>query len=205
MSDTGSSGIACIGWGSLVYDWRDLPCGAWHNDGPMLPVEFARESGVKPGLHGTRITLVICPDVERVQTCWSLLDVEDLSAARVSLARREDVVNNMERDIGYWDRKTGKLHGLEAEAIGQWASARGLAAAVWTSLGFGFKGNRGVMPEGPEVVEFLRKLDAAKRPAAEDYVRCAPAQIDTAYRRLIAQELRWTPRDCGEPPSRRVP
>jgi hypothetical protein len=145
MSDTGSSGIACIGWGSLVYDWRDLPCGAWHNDGPMLPVEFARESGVKPGLRGTRITLVICPDVERVQTCWSLLDVEDLSAARVSLARREDVVNNMERDIGYWDRKTGKLHGLEAEAIGQWASARGLAAAVWTSLGFGFKGNRGVM------------------------------------------------------------
>lgn len=47
------------------------------------------------------------------------------------------------------------------------------------------------MPTGEEVVGLLRALDAAKRPEAEGYVRQAPAQIDTPYRRLIERELGW--------------
>jgi hypothetical protein len=46
--------IACIGWGSLIWDNGNLDSkGDWQNDGPMIPVEFARQS--KNG----RITLVI--------------------------------------------------------------------------------------------------------------------------------------------------
>ena len=40
-------------------------------------------------------------------------------------------------------------------------------------------------------VAFLRALDATKQPEAEGYVRQAPAQIDTPYRRLIERELGW--------------
>lgn len=37
--------IAIIGWGSLVWDPRDLPIESpWHDDGPELPIEFARIS-----------------------------------------------------------------------------------------------------------------------------------------------------------------
>lgn len=46
--------IACIGWGSLIWDRRNLDVdGVWRVDGPMLPVEFARQSG------DGRVTLVL--------------------------------------------------------------------------------------------------------------------------------------------------
>ena len=69
-----------------------------------------------------------------------------------------------------------------------------LDVAVWTSLPCGFKGKsrRGVMPRGDKVVAHLRALEGKERESAERYVRRAPAQIDTPYRRLIAQELSWT-------------
>lgn len=196
------TGIACIAWGSLVYDPRGLPCGDWRNDGPMLPVEFARESGGKKRSDpGDRITLVICPNVERVRTYWASLDVQDLWTARRRLAAREfDRADDTwtKKHIGYWDRASGESFGLEANTIGVWAEARSLSAVVWTHLEFGFKKSRGVMPEGPAIVQYLRDLDATRRPAAENYVRCAPAQVDTAYRRLIAQDLNWPPRDCRQ-------
>ncbi len=194
--------IACIGWGSLVYDPRELPCGDWYSDGPMLPVEFARESGGKKRSDpGERITLVICPGVARVRTYWTVLEVSDLWSGRKCLALREyDRASDVwaEDHTGYWERASGEAHGAEAETIRTWAMGRDLAAVVWTHLDYGFKQSRNAMPDGPAIVQYLRNLDAARKPAAEDYVRCAPAQIDTAYRRLIARELGWEPRDCRQ-------
>src|SRR6266446_8766603 len=83
MSESKNGAIACIGWGSLIWDSRDLPHrGSWQNDGPLLPVEFARESGGKTDGPGEKITLVICPDTPRVRTYWALLDVPDISRAQ---------------------------------------------------------------------------------------------------------------------------
>lgn len=187
--------IACLGWGSLVWDPRDLPSrGGWHNDGPLLPIEFARASGGKKSDPAEKITLVICPDTPRVRTYWTLLDVPDMQTARERLAVREYAgadANWTDTNIGFWDRASGKSHGLEADTIAVWASAVGLAGAVWTNLQFGFKTSRGVVPSGADVVAFLRALDAGKQPEAEGYVRQAPSQIDTPYRRLIERELGW--------------
>ena len=65
--------IACLGWGSLIWDPKDLPIeSGWHTDGPHLPVEFTRVSG------GERLTLVITEGALPVSVLWSSLSVTSL-------------------------------------------------------------------------------------------------------------------------------
>lgn len=191
MTDKAAGAIACIGWGSLIWDPRDLPMrGQWHDDGPLLPVEFARESGAKAGQRGDKITLVICENTPRVRTLWTLLEVTDLTTARQRLAKREGIAKRWESDIGYWScgGKTGD--GREVATIGMWAASQGLEAVVWTNLPCKFDG-KDAIPSAEQIVEFLQGLDDEKRAVAEAYVRQAPAQIDTPHRRLIAERLGW--------------
>lgn len=112
MTDTPASAIACIGWGSLVRDPGELPCrGSWHDDGPALPVEFARESNAKKNQRGDKITLVICPESVRVRTYWISLDLPDLTAARKCLATRERIPKNWETDVGFVDLPVARRMG----------------------------------------------------------------------------------------------
>ncbi|GAB7542771.1 hypothetical protein [Cupriavidus sp. 8B] len=182
--------IACIGWGSLVWKPGGLPVvGGWNLDGPSLPVEFAREPG------GKRITLVICPGLPAVQTCWSLMDVPDVSIARQHLGQREHPAASskwIEDNIGYWDRAANVSHGMEGSVISMWAERLRLAGIVWTSLPFKFAGNPLVMPTEDEVIDYLRNLESSEREDAETYVRKTPKQIDTQYRRRIERELGWS-------------
>src|SRR5580692_8446283 len=96
--------IACLSWGSLVWNLGDLPVrGPWFPDGPLLPIEFARMSQ-----HG-RITLVIIdePEFPHIRSFWTLLSVESLDAAKLALARREGITRrNIPRLIGAWTRGT---------------------------------------------------------------------------------------------------
>jgi hypothetical protein len=72
--------IACIAWGSLIWDKKNLDVGnEWYSDGPSLPLEYARQS--KNG----RVTLVICPGSKMLQTLWTLFNTNDLKTAVNSL------------------------------------------------------------------------------------------------------------------------
>jgi len=181
--------IGCLGWGSLIWDPRDLPIrGTWFNDGPLLPIEFARESS------NGRITLVICDVNYRVRTYWALMELVNLAAARNDLAAREGVKEkDIEKSIGFWEAASGKSYGAAANDIAEWARTRGLDAVVWTNLEIGLKRNRGALPLIDDVLECLRKLPHAQGKLAEEYIRKAPPQIDTEYRRRIAKEFGWLP------------
>jgi hypothetical protein len=179
--------IACLGWGSLVWDTRSLPIrGIWFCDGPLLPIEFARQSS------GDRITLVIASIPERVRALWALLASPNLNSARKDLADREGVSKDIERDIAFWTSRQNSGHS-EADVIGEWASRTRLDGVVWTALEPGLSKKRGSVPTEAEVLRFLRNLPRNRQRATEEYLRNAPPQIDTRYRRRIEKEFGWSP------------
>ncbi len=176
--------IACLGWGSLIWDPRDLPIQRyWFDDGPLIPVEFARQS------KGGRITLVIVPSARPVRTLWALMDSDSLEDARERLRLREGPTKA--QNIGHWSR--GSRSPASIPELSEWALARNIDTVVWTALPPKFKNQDYRLPTAKDVLGHLRKLSGTERDDAERYIRRAPGQVDTAYRRRIEAELQWLP------------
>jgi hypothetical protein len=176
--------IACLGWGSLIWDPRTLPVdGDWKDDGPDLPIEFARRSG------GNRITLVLVPGAASVRTLWAPLKVQSLSDAVTALNEREGRPGS--HRIGRWpgDKRDEKAC---QEVVTTWAKKKDLTGVVWTALPPKFGSDERV-PSIAEVLAHLSGLEGEERGGAEQYIRCAPKQIRTPYRSAIEAELGWTP------------
>lgn len=178
--------IACLGWGSLVWDPRDLPIHReWFGDGPLVRAEFLRESRDK------RITLVLHESVSQVRSLWALMTVASLAEARAKLAAREGIKDTrINQDTGAWS-----LGGPENPCIAglaAWAAARGIEHVVWTALPPKFGAEASRLPTLDEVVQHLAGLTGPERDLAEQYIRRTPRQVDTGYRRAIEARLGWT-------------
>ncbi len=178
--------IACFGWGSLVWAPDKLPLhGKWRLDGPELGVEFARIS------RDGRLTLVLIKNSPEVKVCWAEMAVSSLADARSALAQREGIPKgNIERDIGYWDRSMPADE--TTQRIEVWANRVPVSGVVWTALPPKFR-DEARAPSEQEAIHYLSGLAGDTRAAAERYVRRAPRQIATPYRRAIERILGWTP------------
>lgn len=175
--------IACLGWGSLIWDPRDLPIRRqWFEDGPLLRVEFARQSD------NGRMTLVVEPGSPEIRSLWAIMDTDNLDLAKSQLmaregTKREDWVTAWAQDAPAPDVMPG---------LPGWAAAHGITGVVWTSLPPQFD-KKPVTPTVEQVVAYLAGLEGAKRDEAERYIRHAPRQVDTPYRRRMEAVLGWTP------------
>ena len=176
--------IACLGWGSLVWDPRELPIrGSWFEDGPLVHIEFARQS------RDGRITLVLTEAGTLVRALWALMDCTDIQAAREALRAREGVPKSKPEFIGSLERGGDG----PAQMVGcvEWLGKQQLDAVVWTALPPKF-GDAEKTPTEDQVVDYLAGLRGAARDNAKQYVRKTPPQIDTNYRRAISARLSWS-------------
>jgi hypothetical protein len=178
--------IACIGWGSLIWDPRDLLIQRkWHDDGPSLPVEFTRQS------KGDRITLVITSGMKPVRTLWALMNTDDLEKAKDSLREREETTGKRIHSVAS-EEEIDQDDSVK-QTIQKWLKEKNLDIAIWTRLPPKFNDTDDKVATPDEVLAYLRELKEKQRhAAAEEYVRKTPPQIDTEYRRLIERELGWT-------------
>lgn len=87
--------IAVIGWGSLIWSLGCLELqSGWRQDGPLLPVEFARVS------RDGRLTLVIVEsdEVDDRRALWALSGFSDVECAIENLHARH---NGVDRELGW--------------------------------------------------------------------------------------------------------
>ena len=180
--------IACLGWGSLVWDPQELPIQRqWFNDGPVLPIEFTRISDDK------RVTLIIDTETNiQVRTLWALMLTNNLERARESLKIREGTP------------KIDKIHSVNIDyngdefpesKIAEWLKSQQIDTAIWTGLSYNKKYFKGKRPSIKQILNHLAKLKKEEKFQAAYYIRKAPRQIDTAYRRRIEAEFGWIPID----------
>lgn len=173
--------IAILGWGSLVWDPRELPReGSWQTGGQRLPLEFSRVST------DCRLTLVI--DLTHGEWC----------PTRFVMSRRTDIDDTIcdvraregttSRNIGFVDLGAGTGRGRSGaicSEIRNWCAREGLDGAVWTDLCPNFEDQTGNDYSVGNAVAYLEGLPKAGREAAFRYIRNAPHEVNTSLRREL--------------------
>ncbi len=174
--------IALLGWGSLVWGSRklNLPETSWHNDGPMLPIEFARKS------RNGRLTLVIYPKAKLVPVLWAEMHQKELSEAIEALQRRE--CTNTDK-VGYIH--CGTCHTqfpMILDTLRKWLTRHPHNVLLWTDLESNFDDYNETT-----VMKYLRSVN--NKDACREYINKAPKQIDTDMRRIIVESGFLKPSD----------
>jgi len=180
--------IAVLGWGSLIWDSRNLQSdGKWNTNGPFLPIEFARISD------NSRLTLIIKQNANPVQVLWSYLAIDNLDLARENLKERERTTNiNRIGFINLIDNSMSSRYDGISEIISEWASEKEIDAVIWTDLGVRFKDKIHKDLNIENIIDYLTNLSEKEQSLAKEYIVNTPEQIRTEYRKGIEQNLNWT-------------
>lgn len=179
--------IVYLGWGSLIWDPRNLKIKSeWYYDGPLLPVEFARIS------RNGRLTLVLYQYAEKLPVLWAYSHYNERSQAIENLRSREET---NESRIGFLsisdNKKNCKTILSVLENIRNWAIEKEIDSVIWTDLSSNF-GEKTKKPFNTDnIIKYLQELPVHKKQIAREYIEKAPLQIMTPIRKEIEKTLSW--------------
>lgn len=174
--------IACIGWGSLIWNPQILKIkGKWFEDGPLLPIEFARQSG------NGRITLVIEENADPIRTLWILMSTNNLVDAIESLRKREGTAA---RHVHFQKSDSKPITKIQ-EIVLQWLKEKNIDCAIWTGLPPKFKEKDNIVPSIDELFVYFDTVDYEVLKSSAEYVINTPKQVDTNYRRELERKFNW--------------
>ena len=181
--------IAVLGWGSLVWDPKDLAFGGlWSPTGPCLHVEFARCS------QDQRVTLVLVESAEYSRTYTAMSTESTVDGAAENLRWREgrtktEFIHVIDGD-GARDMDDKSVSSRSTNEIARWLKAsKDYDAAVWTALpAKGFSSHN----LAKRVTQHIQRLDPEQRGRAREYVQKAPTTVDTVVRRAVEGEFGWS-------------
>lgn len=175
--------IAIIGWGSLIWDPRDLKnryTGNWQTGGPCLPIEFSRVS------QDCRLTLVIDEtNNETIPTRFVTSLRSNLHDAIADLRDREGTVCE---NIGFVDMQETKVPPvsfLQSDVIREWARCNEFNAVVWTALKPNFEKQTGAAFSVEEATQYIQNLPKSAKKVAMEYIEKAPTEVCTPLRRHL--------------------
>ena len=120
--------IACIAWGSLL--WKPGPlklASEWQPDGPLLPLEFVRDSD-----DSDQLALVLHEPAPLMPTYWAWLATENIASAREMLRQREKIRPQYPQWVGSIPDPNGQP-AQSAQRVAAWMRAIDIEAAVWTA------------------------------------------------------------------------
>lgn len=180
--------IAVLGWGSLIWCPKSLRLGSpWHRGGPLLPIEFARQS------KGERVTLVLVPDAKLQPTFWALSEFPELGLAIDNLRDREGARRRDIHWLGPEDEQADGVPPKIANPIRTWLEKHTeLGAVIWTGLPPKWEEAVGRCPTPGDVITYLEKLMKREASAdAEEYIRNTPKELETDVRELVVQRFGW--------------
>jgi len=182
---TGVSGIAILGWGSLLWEPHaafDDTHGDWLGDGPKLSLEFSRISRSRLDA----LTLVIDPEHGREATVsYCMSNRKNLDDAICDLRCREGTPLT---NIGVIERSTGRRNCDDEKlfaALSAWLGRENINAVVWTNLKSNFQDKYNISFSVSEAISHIQSLSPAAKVKAAEYVWRAPAFVHTKLREVL--------------------
>ncbi len=182
--------IAILGWGSLIWQPKDLKFDTnigWKENGPVLLIEFARIS------QDGRLTLVITPNGTEVPTLYSVSSFDNLNLAVLNLAVREGTGRI---SIGSYNKSKDEFSPKEfpyRDNIKNWIETTDFDAVIWTNLPekLNLENVTKTEKDPDGRIDYLQNLKGHQSALAEEYIRNTPKQIVTNYRKQIIKTLGW--------------